>query len=387
MGPRVFGALALVSFVCAASAGAAANNEPQNRNAQQPPESMRFRAMDRNGDGRVTRQEWRGSVQSFRVHDWNNDGVLSGDELRPGAVRQRDANDFDPARSRQYADWTQEAFADLDHNRDGRITKDEWHYDNESWLRADRNRDNVLTRNEFIVDASSDVDREDRFDYLDANNNGRLERTEWHGTRDAFEWLDRNNDGSLSRAEVVGEEAAEADNFVSLDYNRDGRLSQDEWHWSRRSFLQQDANRDGFVTRDEFSSPAATTAGTTGRVVRRGEPQTVVVSATQRWVDTGIDLQAGENITIRSEGTIRLSGNWNDAAGAGGANRRAADAPMPNHPAGALIARVGNGSPIFLGDSTGARNVSTGGRLYLSVNDDHLGDNSGELHVTITVRR
>jgi hypothetical protein len=96
MGPRVFGALALAStFVCGvpALAGAAGvNDEPQNRNAQQP-ETMRFRAMDRNGDGRVTRQEWRGSVQSFRVHDWNNDGVLSGEEVRPGAVRSRDMND------------------------------------------------------------------------------------------------------------------------------------------------------------------------------------------------------------------------------------------------------------------------------------------------------
>ena len=90
---------------------------------------------------------------------------------------------------------------------------------------------------------------------------------------------------------------------------------------------------------------------------------------------------------MRTEGTVRLSDNWNDSASAAGANRRAANAPMPNHPAGALIARVGNGSPIFLGDSTGARNVSTGGRLYLSVNDDHLGDNSGQLRVTVTVRR
>jgi hypothetical protein len=78
---------------------------------------------------------------------------------------------------------------------------------------------------------------------------------------------------------------------------------------------------------------------------------------------------------VRSEGTVRLSSNWNDSSGAAG------------HPAGALIARVGSGAPIFLGDSTGARNVTTGGRLYFSVNDDHLADNSGELRVTVTVRR
>jgi Ca2+-binding EF-hand superfamily protein len=382
----VFSTLA-VAGVCLWAGAAQAGEPPQNRNAQQT-ETMRFRAMDRDGNGRITRREWRGSTQSFRIHDWNGDGELSGDEVRPGAQRPRELNDFDPQRRGQYADWTEEAFGDLDHNRDGRLTKDEWHYDNQSWLRADRNRDNVLSRAEFLGDATSDLDRDDRFEYLDTNNNGRIDRSEWHGTRDAFQWLDRDGNGSLSRIEVVGEEAsAETDTFQSLDFNRDGRLSQDEWHWSRRSFLQQDTNRDGVVSREEFSAPENSTIGTTGRAVRRGEPQVVVVNATERWVDTGIDLVAGENITIRSEGTVRLSDNWNDSAGAAGANRRAANAPMPNHPAGALIARVGNGSPIFLGDSTGARNVTTGGRLYLSVNDDHLADNSGQLRVTVTVRR
>jgi Ca2+-binding EF-hand superfamily protein len=43
---------------------------------------MRFRGMDRNGDGVITRDEWRGNDQSFRQHDRNGDGIISGDELR-----------------------------------------------------------------------------------------------------------------------------------------------------------------------------------------------------------------------------------------------------------------------------------------------------------------
>lgn len=42
----------------------------------------RVRRMDRNKDGVVTQDEWRGSRQAFRTRDRNNDGVLSGDELR-----------------------------------------------------------------------------------------------------------------------------------------------------------------------------------------------------------------------------------------------------------------------------------------------------------------
>ena len=37
--------------------------------------------MDRNGDGAISRSEWRGSESEFRRQDWNNDGVLSGDEV------------------------------------------------------------------------------------------------------------------------------------------------------------------------------------------------------------------------------------------------------------------------------------------------------------------
>lgn len=348
--------------------------------------------MDRDGDGRITRAEWRGNDQSFRQHDWNNDGVLSGDEVRPGAVRPvQDENDLNWERRGQFDDWTAEGFGSLDHNRDGRLTRDEWHYDRESFIRADRNRDNILTRAEFLSE-DEDLDREDRFEYLDANNNNRIERAEWHGSTTAFNWLDVNNDGVLSRAEVVGTDAEtdtrEDDLFASLDYNRDGRLSQEEWHWSRRSFVQQDTNHDGAVTRNEFIAPTPATTGTTGASDNRplNTPVVVNVNATERWTDTGIDLRVGDVLRLTSTGTVRLSGNSNDSANPGGANRRADNAPMPNHPAGALIARISNGSPFFIGDGTNINRVTTAGRLYLSVNDDHQADNSGMFRVTIIVR-
>lgn len=37
-----------------------------------------------NKDGVITRGEWRGNDQSFRQHDKNGDGILSGVELRTG---------------------------------------------------------------------------------------------------------------------------------------------------------------------------------------------------------------------------------------------------------------------------------------------------------------
>ena len=358
--------------------------------AAQTERTMRFRAMDANGDGVISRGEWQGSDQSFRVHDWNSDGRLSGDEVRVGGTRRRtaDEEDFDQARRREFSDWTAEGFKNHDHNGDGRISRSEWHYDVESFRRADRNGDGILTRNEFL-NSDVDTDLEDRFDYLDANNNGRLERSEWHASRDTFEWLDRNNDSVLTRAEVVGEDTGgpQDDLLGDLDDNRDGRISMSEWHWSRRSFERRDRNGDGQLTSAELGSTAAPppAVGTSGRTAGR----TVVVDSTQRWVDTGIDVRAGDMVTIDAEGTIGLSTNSSDSAGPGGSasGRRAENAPLRDHAAGALIARVGGLGPIFIGTNGTIDRAPASGRLYLGVNDDHLADNSGQYRARISVDR
>ena len=65
-----FALIALPYGVSGATAG-------QDRAAQ-----MRFRGMDANNDGVITRDEWRGSARSFERHDWNGDGRLAGNEVR-----------------------------------------------------------------------------------------------------------------------------------------------------------------------------------------------------------------------------------------------------------------------------------------------------------------
>ena len=42
---------------------------------------MRFRGLDTNRNGIITRREWRGNSNSFRIHDRNRDGILSGPEV------------------------------------------------------------------------------------------------------------------------------------------------------------------------------------------------------------------------------------------------------------------------------------------------------------------
>ncbi len=356
---------------------------PATLDAQQA-ERMRFELMDTNGDGAVSRAEWRGSVRSFQNHDWNGDGQLSGDEVRIGA--QRNSNwetaDHAPNRLERYVSWTAAGFTNLDHDRNGRITENEWHFDRETFSRVDRNRDGGLDRTEFLG-ANYDDDRVDSFDDLDFNNNGRVERSEWHGSTIAFNDLDRNRDGVLTRFEVAGgtEWANDTwDQFATLDYNRNGTITRDEWHWSAASFNQRDSNRDGRLSRSEFD----VAGGAPAAVGTSGGARTVRVNSQERWVDSGIDVRAGDSITIDATGNIQMSDNAQDTANPAGSvsGRRAQDAPILNQPAGALIARVDNYGPIFVG---GRRSfvAPVSGRLYFGVNDDHLADNTGDFVVNV----
>jgi hypothetical protein len=383
--PQAFVAAVLLALPVALSAG-----EPGQRAQDHRPAEIRFQGMDTNGDGQISRSEWRGSDQSFQRHDWNGDRVLSGNEVRIGAARDfgEEGPDYDQARP-EFRNWTERGFANLDRNRDGRIARGEWFYNREDFIRADRDGDNALTREEFLS-GDVDVDREDRFEYLDSNNNGRIERTEWHASRDAFTWLDRNRDGVLSRQEVVGEGAEKADLFAGLDVNNDNVITSGEWQWSRRSFATQDQNGDGQLTRAELTNAelnrAGAAVGTTGAAVENG--RAVTVEANRGWVDTGIDVRRGDILQIQATGSVTLSTNSSDVADPAGSrtNRRAASAPMPGDPAGALIARVGNAAPMLAGGRQSITANGTG-RLFLSVNDDFFDDNQGAYRVVVGVSR
>jgi Ca2+-binding EF-hand superfamily protein len=162
---------------------------------------MRFAGLDRNHDGVIARREWRGSPNAFRIHDWNNDGVLSGDEVRVGATPPTDSLET---------------------------------------------RDYEMPTN-------------DRFSYLDVNNNGTIDRNEWDGSLDTFYRLDRNNDGRITRAEMGS--GSNPSPFATMDSNGDGRISLGEWPYSHRSFDQQDENGDGVITRQEFNVNALPATG------------------------------------------------------------------------------------------------------------------------------
>jgi Ca2+-binding EF-hand superfamily protein len=319
------------SAVCAATFDVSTAAGVTDDQVQRGQMRIRFAEMDTNGDGRVTRQEWRGSARSFEVHDWNNDGVLSGDEVRVGATWPNRAG----VAPDEFNDWSQERFRWLDANRDNRVTRAEWRYDAEDFFRVDRNGDGVLTLREFLV-GEVDDDRGDRFADLDLDNDNRISRTEWHGSLVTFNWLDRNRDGVLSRTEAVGS----------------GALG-------------------------------------TGGVGTPVAPRTVVVSARQAWIDSGVDVRLNDLVSITATGTILFSGSRTDVARPGGVGAGATgSAPRPDLPIGALLAKIGaDGQPFLVGASLDSHRANRPGRLYLGVNDDVLTDNSGQFRATVSIVR
>lgn len=386
---RAFITLAFLALPWPAPAFATTGTEAQGRGQQGRPAQMRFEAMDRNNDGEISRDEWRGSARSFEVHDWNGDGRLSGQEVRSGAQRNSNVEEADhtPNRAERYLTWTTSGFNNLDHNRDRRITQDEWHYDLETFRRADRNRDGALNQAEFVGGDNVDDDRGDNFDDLDANNNGRVERDEWHASADAFTWLDRNRDGVLSRFEVVGSQDTTGDTwdeFANLDFDDNGTIARNEWHWSLGSFNQRDLNKDGMLSRREFE---ATGGATTTTTPSGATSQAVRVNSRTRWTDAVLDIRAGDTLTFDASGSIQMSDNVADTATPAGSRtgRRAPDAPILNQLAGGLLARIGDYGPIWVGDRR-TITAPASGRLYLGVNDDHLADNNGEFVVTVGVQ-
>jgi hypothetical protein len=117
-----------------------------------------------------------------------------------------------------------------------------------------------------------------------------------------------------------------------------------------------------------------------------GNGQTITVPGNQQWVDSGLTVRQGQALSIRASGEVVLSADPNDKASPNGAlgGRRAANAPLPQTLAGALIGRIGNGRPFGIGAGPANINAPDSGRLYLGVNDDGMGDNTGQFQVSIS---
>jgi hypothetical protein len=105
--------------------------------------------------------------------------------------------------------------------------------------------------------------------------------------------------------------------------------------------------------------------------------------AANQWTDAGVSVRAGQEVYFSSVGRTHWGKDRRDDAGGERNSPRNPSRPIPDRPAAALIGRIDNGDPFFIGKDDGPIRMRSSGRLSLGVNDDYLQDNSGDLRVTV----
>jgi hypothetical protein len=149
--------------------------------------------------------------------------------------------------------------------------------------------------------------------------------------------------------------------------------------------------RSNEISRVYLATPISSAVATSGAGTPAGQPGaatgngvTVHVPANRQWTATGVNVQQGQTISFSSSGQVQLStdpGNTSTVNGKPGL--QPARSQMPGTLGGALVGRIGNGTPFAIGSLTSIVAPGTG-PLYLGVNDDLFNDNSGEFVVVVT---
>jgi hypothetical protein len=135
------------------------------------------------------------------------------------------------------------------------------------------------------------------------------------------------------------------------------------------------------------SQPASQPVGTSGAAVARAQRRgnAVVINGNQPWVDTGIRVNAGDQVTFRVTGQVGTAQGVPAVGPEGRTGEKSDKYPLPSMQVGALIGRIDNGQPFSIGSQQTPIQMQSTGTLQLGINDDFFGDNTGAFSVSIQV--
>ena len=113
------------------------------------------------------------------------------------------------------------------------------------------------------------------------------------------------------------------------------------------------------------------------------------MNGNQPWTDTQINVKKGDGSCSRRPGRSASPAEtrptrWRARTGPARFNAHRTNYPYPGMAVGGLVAKVGNDKPFAIGSINTPISMPDNGRLYLGINDDGVGDNSGAFYVTIT---
>lgn len=167
----------------------------------------RFTAMDKDGDGFITKEEMaaahtemrtrfearRGDpAERFAAMDADGDGKVTLEEMKQAAEKRMAERGKEGGLSERHAAGMAKFFEKADANNDGVLTLEE--------MQAVKKKHDGKT--EPKRDGKKDGKRGDHFSRLDTDGDGKISKAEFlAGSDRMFERLDRNSDGKIERGE------------------------------------------------------------------------------------------------------------------------------------------------------------------------------------------
>lgn len=190
--------------------------------------------------------------------------------------------------------------------------------------------------------------------------------------------LDRNTVVLRNGDMVRGKVYMFNENDIAFD-TRDGRRTFNMGDIARL-YMSAPASRSLFPSSGGGASPAPESA------------DGVRVEANRDWTETPLTVRRGDRVSFEvTGGEVRVAGERPSGPDGDSAIPRPRPfggnrLPLQSMNVGGLIGRVGNGAAFPIGSNREAIVMGGAGRLYLGVNDNERGDNSGAFVVKVTRR-
>ena len=284
---------------------------------------------DKDGDGRVGRDEWNGTAEVFAKIDVNHDNYLSVDEFSAhfSALENSDVGKkkvVEDKKSKPKTNRTQTVLKKMDENGDGVVAEDEWKGQAGVFGKIDGDGDTILTVKELSAyfgapegpkggekqkgGAGNKPTAEGKnpntvVKNMDKDGDGLIAREEWTGQAEAYDQIDTDRDDRLTVKELAaffsasdgdqksGGKGKDPNTVVkNMDKDGDGLIAREEWKGKAEAYDQIDADQDNRLTVKELAAFYSTLENSEGKKDKKVKLMSAIKSM-------------DKNRTVRSPGT------------------------------------------------------------------------------------